>query len=222
MKMTLVASGVLAVAGVAVPAAADVVQVDANAIQGFNVLFNQQGVQTGTSVVGNLNNGPLTSVTFTGAAGATLRALGGQARIEGALDLGTPNPNDTLPLNGLLFGLTNNSTFNNAEFNLFGGAATSVNFTIVDNGGQTFNFASALGNGENRFGFQAINGQSIRTISFATVGGGIADVRQIRLGLTAESVAAIPEPATWAMMLGGFGLIGAASRRRSRPVRLTA
>jgi len=27
---------------------------------------------------------------------------------------------------------------------------------------------------------------------------------------------AIPEPATWAMMIGGFGLIGMASRRRSR------
>jgi hypothetical protein len=28
--------------------------------------------------------------------------------------------------------------------------------------------------------------------------------------------AAVPEPATWAMMLGGFGLIGAASRRRQQ------
>jgi hypothetical protein len=28
--------------------------------------------------------------------------------------------------------------------------------------------------------------------------------------------AAIPEPATWAMMIGGFGLIGMASRRRTR------
>lgn len=27
---------------------------------------------------------------------------------------------------------------------------------------------------------------------------------------------AVPEPATWAMMIGGFGFIGAASRRRSR------
>jgi hypothetical protein len=28
--------------------------------------------------------------------------------------------------------------------------------------------------------------------------------------------AAIPEPATWAMMIGGFGLVGMASRRRTR------
>lgn len=30
------------------------------------------------------------------------------------------------------------------------------------------------------------------------------------------AVAGIPEPATWAMMIGGFGVIGAAARRRSR------
>jgi hypothetical protein len=30
------------------------------------------------------------------------------------------------------------------------------------------------------------------------------------------AVAAVPEPATWAMMIGGFGLIGAAARRRVR------
>jgi hypothetical protein len=30
------------------------------------------------------------------------------------------------------------------------------------------------------------------------------------------AVAAVPEPATWAMMIGGFGLIGAAARRRAR------
>lgn len=29
-----------------------------------------------------------------------------------------------------------------------------------------------------------------------------------------ESVGAIPEPATWVMMLGGFGLVGVAARRR--------
>jgi len=40
----------------------------------------------------------------------------------------------------------------------------------------------------------------------------------ISLGAAGDPLAA-PEPATWAMMLGGFGLIGAAMRRRS--VRIT-
>jgi hypothetical protein len=33
---------------------------------------------------------------------------------------------------------------------------------------------------------------------------------------------AVPEPATWAMMIGGFGLIGAASRRRARAATVLA
>jgi hypothetical protein len=32
---------------------------------------------------------------------------------------------------------------------------------------------------------------------------------------TADAVNAIPEPATWAMMIGGFGMLGAAARRRT-------
>lgn len=32
----------------------------------------------------------------------------------------------------------------------------------------------------------------------------------------------VPEPATWAMMLGGLGLVGAATRRRSRVANVTA
>lgn len=35
------------------------------------------------------------------------------------------------------------------------------------------------------------------------------------------TVAAVPEPASWAMMIGGFGLIGGAMRRRQRNVATT-
>jgi hypothetical protein len=35
-------------------------------------------------------------------------------------------------------------------------------------------------------------------------------------GAVEPAVAAVPEPASWAMMVGGFGLIGAATRRRQR------
>ena len=35
--------------------------------------------------------------------------------------------------------------------------------------------------------------------------------------LRAFGVAGVPEPATWGLMLGGFGVVGAAARRRTRP-----
>lgn len=44
---------------------------------------------------------------------------------------------------------------------------------------------------------------------FSSVPGSIAKVNLRQAG-------AVPEPATWAMMIGGFGLLGAAARRRSR------
>ena len=35
-------------------------------------------------------------------------------------------------------------------------------------------------------------------------------------GLVRQQIAAVPEPANWTMMIGGFGLIGAMQRRRAR------
>lgn len=225
MKVAFSALGALLLTtGLVSPAAADIVQVSASSIQGNNVLFNQGGQQNANIVNGLLNNDASTQVDFQGSNGAILRASRGQASITGALDPSTNNPNDTIALNGFTFDLADGSTFNNAEFNLFGGSATGVNFTLTDNAGDLFNFSNALGNGSNRFGFQAIAGQSIRNITFATVGGGIQDVRQVRVGMTATPVGpdAVPEPATWAMMLGGFGILGGAMRRRNRATYVTA
>jgi hypothetical protein len=205
----------LAAFSVASPAMATIIQVDASTIQGANVLFNS-GTQTGTEVFGNTNLGNNT-VRFTGTTlggGNTIAANGGQARVEGGEDMVSSNPNDTLLLTRLDFGLINLATFNNLEFNIFGGDATSVNFRIVDNGGQVFNFSNTLGNGGNFFGFQGIDNQTISTVSATLVGGGVQDFRQIRLdGFAAAS--AVPEPATWAMMLIGFGAVGFSMRRRS-------
>jgi hypothetical protein len=38
-------------------------------------------------------------------------------------------------------------------------------------------------------------------------------------GLVRQNVAAVPEPASWAMMIGGFGMIGAVMRRRRTRIR---
>ncbi|WP_232328623.1 MULTISPECIES: PEPxxWA-CTERM sorting domain-containing protein [Sphingomonas] len=50
-------------------------------------------------------------------------------------------------------------------------------------------------------------------VSFANTVTGADGFASVTLG--APSPAAVPEPATWAMMIGGFGLAGSAARRRT-------
>jgi hypothetical protein len=40
--------------------------------------------------------------------------------------------------------------------------------------------------------------------------------------VTTADAAAVPEPASWAMMISGFGLVGGAMRRRVTPQLLRA
>jgi hypothetical protein len=75
----------------------------------------------------------------------------------------------------------------------------------VDLSGQSFGGFSAL----SRYGavaFDGFSGVSIKTGGFA---GSTTVFTQGSVG-----VPAVPEPAVWAMMIGGFGAIGAAARRR--------
>lgn len=55
---------------------------------------------------------------------------------------------------------------------------------------------------------------------FSTFGG--ANSVYVVSGFTAPTTGGVPEPATWAMMLMGFGGLGAMLRRRRGPVALTA
>ena len=202
---------------VATPAAATIVMVDSSSIQGANVLFNA-GTQTGASVTGFTQGGTLVNFNGTTVSSNIISANGGQARVEGELNTITNNPNDTLGLTSLNFALQS-GTFNNLEFNLFGASSGGIaTFTAIDDEGQVFTFNNGgagytLGNGENFFGFQGINGESIQSFSIAISPGSIQDVRQIRLD---QVTAAVPEPGTWALMLLGFGAVGVGMRRRRR------
>jgi hypothetical protein len=213
----LVSAAVMASLAVSVPAYADIIEVNASAIQGDNVLFND-GVQTGTEVFGHTQAG--TDVRFTGTTtnGNVIRANGGQARIEGALNTGTANPNDTFSLTSLTWALVGGNTFNNLEFNLFNPTDTdaTVDFFVTNNFGVTEEFLnrSLSGSGSNFFGFQGVGGQSIAQFRFVVDGGeAVLDTRQIRLD-EVTSTPAIPEPATWGMMLIGFGAVGGMMRRK--------
>lgn len=214
VKMTL---PLLAAAGVALPAQATIILVRSSLIQGENVLFNT-GQQSATTVTG-FTNQSTRLVDFTSS--STLRASGGQAKITGGLNAATNNPNDTVNFTNATIDLQDGGLFNDAEFSLFGGNATAVNFTAIDDMGEVFTFSNlALTNGQNQFGFQGINGETIRSISFTTVGGtGVQSLLQVRLnpsvsdgGGTPGGV--VPEPATWAMLIVGFGLTGVARRRQ--------
>ena len=219
-KLTLLAATALALTAVSTPAAADIIPVPASSIQGSNVLF-QDDTQEGTSIMGVLNDNRRTRVRFEAGGDMLTSFSGGQARISGALDTSTNSPNDTIGLTNLDFSLADGGTFNNLELNLFGGDATSVVFTLVDNMGDIFTgdaFTFARTNGENFFGFQGINGQSIASVSLQAVGGTIGDVRQIRFDAVEGNP--VPEPGTWAMMLIGFGAAGVAMRRSRRNVKV--
>jgi hypothetical protein len=198
-------------AGYAVPAAATIVIVPASSIQGDNVLFNN-GAQSGTTVFGHTQSGTIVEfagTTFGG--GTTISANGGQARLEGTA---------TERLTSLNWHLVGGNNFNDLEFNINtvlngpnGGGATSVSFTLFDNDGDPFSFNNqSLGNGANFFGFQGQGGETIASIFMTFNGGnGVQDVRQVRLD---EVAAAVPEPATWAMMLLGFAGVGFMAYRR--------
>jgi hypothetical protein len=214
-------------AGAATPANATIVLCGPNLAhqcpkQGENVLFNKQP-QQGEVVTGTTNLG--TQVIFRGTTEDSniIVAQGGQAKIEGADNTDTPKiKGDSFLLTSLNFQLANNSdgTFNffdNLTLALQGGNATEVTFVFDTNIGQeTLTFDLANGNGF--FRFDAIHGQAIARVSLSFAGPedgvfGIDDVSQIRLD-DAEVMAAIPEPATWAMFLMGFGAIGYSMRSR--------
>lgn len=90
------------------------------------------------------------------------------------------------------------------------GAANSgrFRFTFADNTQKSFNFVTDSNVGLQTLVFDVKNVTGM--LFYADVGENI-QVDNIRL---TGNVAAVPEPATWAMMIMGFGGIGATLRRR--------
>ena len=180
-----------------------------------NVLFNNNPAP-GTAITG-VTNQTATSVSIRG--GEALVAGGGQARVE-AMD-GLVNTTGSafggLPASQLAFDLTNAALgFTSAEFRIFvgDGTATSATLTFLDTAGQTFsNTFNILPNGF--FNALATNGETIDKFSFTT-NGTFQDVRQVRVGgvQTISIPGLVPEPMSWALMIFGFGGVGAIVRRR--------
>jgi hypothetical protein len=187
----------LSLAALATPASATIVLAEASDFQGEIVLIDGAVGDTGLTILGHTNQSNL-SVTYDGN-GETLEVLGtGQSQLSGA--------GDGL-LNGLSYYMTNGELFDLTEFKISEPSDT-ITFTVTDDEGVDFVFPNIAIDPSGFQAFRGEDGQLIRKVSFIVDNGGdFEEFRQLRL-------APIPEPATWAMMITGFGLIGGAIRRR--------
>ena len=111
------------------------------------------------------------------------------------------------------------STLNNyvlSSFSFYMGSPDSYNWISID-GGPAIYGAALLGNP-----VEATNGdQSLGYTVKYDLGGAVAHTvtfgsDQNSFEIDKIATAAVPEPATWALMIGGFGMAGMALRQRRR------
>jgi hypothetical protein len=212
---------------IASPATADVAPVAASSVQG-TLVHGTNTEQTAATVTGKLGAQGPTIVNFdadTTGPGDLLRLQdgGGQADVTGAeITLGGPGNDVYNILSGNIY-LTGHAGMQDIEFALTSGAIGTINFIIsalsATNALETFTYNNvAIGNGDTFYAFLASNGESITNVHYSvnTPPGAITLVKQVRIDLAGQFNSGIPEPATWAMMLLGFGGIGFAMRRSRR------
>ena len=168
-----------------------------------NVMLNANAA--GSTILGTSNK-TSTAVTFTSSTDTLNATSNGQASIS-ALDT---------KLNALSISLSNpNLGFTAFEFNLNSNVSGPLTLVFTDQlggtqtGTQSFNVSA---HGSNFFDAIAANGELITNVSLS--GANLSSVGQVRLGGVTSLVRAVPEPASWALMIVGFGGIGAAMRRR--------
>ncbi|MFS0773468.1 PEPxxWA-CTERM sorting domain-containing protein [Sphingomonas sp. 1P08PE] len=161
-----------------------------NYAQGLGVVNAYDNVNNNTHTIDNQNGIDFVVLQFSQAVTLTSSVLNA-FNISGIAD------NDSTVAWGTATGAWNKD-LNSSLLSLFAG---STNITGNGKATQTYNF-STPGN--------------IWLIA-ASAANPDRNVDGFKLGsVTAATVAAVPEPATWAMMLVGFGMVGGAARYRRR------
>ena len=234
---SLLAATALSLASISSPAFADIIAQPSSAEQG--TLVHTNGEEEGTDVTGTLGAGPTAPlfVHFQGTPDAEapdpnnvvhLQNGNGQAELTG-IELGGNDAANLLSgdifLNAALSGDGSPDDPTNLgmewiELAFQGVTADTVLFTLTLLGEPDFSQSFTIDhdpNGENKFAFMAINGETILNLHYAFSGGSADALRQVRIASTEGGVPPVPEPATWAMMLLGFGVVGYSMRRRRTP-----
>lgn len=180
--------------------------------------------QDATTVFGLTKPGNV-SVSFTSTTQLHITGGKGYAQISDSTPTGTP-------LDNLSIYLTEGGGFTGYEFTIQYGsqnvgknspALLTIGYDLVNGGGGTFTYAAGDAVRENlrftnntAFDFQllATDGDVLSRV-YLLSDKKFAQIKQNDITV-APQVGAVPEPSTWAMMLLGFGLMGAGYRRQAR------
>lgn len=207
MALKVLASAIAISVGLAAPTQAAIVVVTGapGVNTDENVLFNNLGPSR--AIVTSTNKD--TQVTFTGDEVLDATA-GGQAKITGAdrdlaaLDFFLTDP--AASMSAVEFSISAPNGRQSADvfatirfYDQFGAATTLEN--------------ASLDSGQNWFAAYVTLASQISRVEIDT-SAGIRDIRHVRIS-TANAVTPVPEPASWAMLIAGFGVVGALRRRRA-------
>lgn len=207
MKMIIGAALML---GVAMPAAAEVVVLDFKGVATTNNYTTVGGFYDG-GVSGDGNSGPDYGVAFTDNALA-INAYNGTNE---------PDPGVLFFLSGDAVNITYSAGFTTG-FSFYYASNTTASIKVYDGEGGTGNVLATLNLSNN---FQQGCGYCVwtpigvnfsgtaKSIDFAG-GANYVGFDQITFG-SRNPGGTVPEPATWAMMILGFGMVGFATRRRA-------
>ena len=210
MKKLLLCATALTALVCAAPASADVTILDQLSGTGDNVTFDSFN---GTNLaIGSFNGQHTGFVDFTD--------LSGNPLFTGAANGNDIKIANTSNLMVQVFDTSLNPLATATDvFSIKGTGDVTAFVTANEAGGGTKLFTFDLGvmspNAQSGFTLTAINGESINFFTLLDVGGQINDFEHYRIDVAAS---AVPEPATWAMMLLGFIGLAWAFRSRRRVV----
>ena len=97
------------------------------------------------------------------------------------------------------------------------GALELEAFFLDGSPSQKFSFNNI--NGNTAYYLSADAGEVFSHVVLSSGQSVFSQFKQADIGISMAPPPAVPEPATWAMMIGGLGLVGAVMRRRSAAVR---
>ena len=165
-------------------------------------------IYTFTGTFSGVNGGPFANVdaTFTGMADTNDLAFNGRSYFTALTSLQAVSPTaGTFNITDPSFFYVNDNGYAGLEFGALDDTSffSGINFGLVGYDGSTSVSTTPIDY------FEGIDA------TFNTDRGSVT-IRNATNGTFAAAVAAVPEPATWAMMLVGFGMMGASLRYRRK------